>query len=165
MTISSEQVTENFTLQNVRRSGTEVQSIVVVVSEVRRGVGGRNLDHACFLGHLVDELERHTRRSCTNNGGDVFVQQTRNFSLVGLVVGVTGVSEDNFQVDSSVSSVNVCLCQKHTSFFGGSEECEVTGDGQSRTDLESQRLNSCRRSVVFCRGCGLIVSGCTAAEH
>jgi hypothetical protein len=56
VSVFSEQVTQHFTLEEVRRSGTEVQTLVLVGGEVGGGVRRRELNHTS-TDNLVDELE------------------------------------------------------------------------------------------------------------
>ena len=136
MSVLSQQSSEGFTLQEVGRSGTEVQTSVVVVGERSRGVSGRHHQHASFLGHLVDELEGHTGRCGTHDGRHTLVQKTGDFGLVGLVVQVTRVTVDDLDAQASACSVDVGGGQCDTGFFRGSEEGEASRDRKSSTDCQ-----------------------------
>jgi len=115
---------------SLRRSGTEVQSVVVIVSEEWwRCLREKSQDHACFLGHLVDEGQGHTRGSCTNDGAYAFVQKTRDFSLVCLVVGVTGVTFDNVKVMPASAALMSAAAKATPASSGGPRNARepVTG--------------------------------------
>ena len=136
MSVLSQQSSEGFTLEEVSRSGTEVETSVVVVGERGRGVGGRHHQHASLFGHLVDELKGHTGRCSTHDGRYTLVQKTGDFGLVGLVVQVTRVAEHHVDTQACACSVDVGFGQCDTGFFRGSEEGEASRNRKSSTDCQ-----------------------------
>jgi hypothetical protein len=146
------EVGEHLALQPVRRSGPEVEAVVVVGVEARRGVGRREVDDTC-AGDLVDDAHRHTGGRGADDGVGVLVEQLVDLGTRDVRGAVARVGLDVHDVlsEDATRGVHVLDREVDSRELGRAEERQVAGLRQQGAEGQ--------RAVALGRGAGLLLAG------
>ena len=107
------QVRQDLALQQVRGSGTEVETVVVIGREVRGGVGRGEMDHI-VTGDLVDHQLGHSRTGRTDNRIHIQCQEPVNLGIGDVLAGVTRVTLVQHHISSEHTTGRVDVSHRPT---------------------------------------------------